>query len=42
VPEVLVRFVRDAPSLAPDTAMPAIDMTDQQASDIAAYLYTLE
>lgn len=42
MPEVLVRFVRDAPSLAPDTAMPAIDMTDQQARDIAAYLYTLE
>lgn len=42
MPEVLVRFVRDAPSLAPDTAMPAIEMTDQQARDIAAYLYTLE
>jgi cytochrome c1 len=42
VPEVLVRFVRDAPALAPDTAMPAIDMSDQQARDIAAYLYTLE
>ena len=38
MPEVLVRFVRDAPSLAPDTAMPAIDMTDQQARDIAQYL----
>ncbi len=42
VPEVLVRFVRDAPSLAPDTAMPAIEMSDAQARDIAAYLYSLK
>ena len=42
VPEVLLQFVRDAPSLAPDTAMPAIEMTDQQALDIAAYLYSLK
>ena len=42
VPEVLIRFVRDAPSLAPDTAMPEIAMTDAQARDIAAYLYSLE
>lgn len=42
IPDVLVRFVRDAPSLAPDTAMPAIEMTEAQARDIAAYLYSLE
>lgn len=42
VPEVLVQFVRDAPSLAPDTAMPAIEMTETQARDIAAYLYSLK
>ncbi|NLG76199.1 MAG: c-type cytochrome [Xanthomonadaceae bacterium] len=42
VPDVLVRFVRDAPSLAPDTAMPAIEMSDTQARDVAAYLYSLE
>jgi cytochrome c len=42
VPDVLVRFVRDAPSLAPDTAMPAIEMSEAQARDIAAYLYSLE
>jgi cytochrome c1 len=42
VPDVLVRFIRDAPSLAPDTAMPAIEMSDRQARDIAAYLYSLE
>lgn len=37
-PDVLARFVRDAPALAPGTAMPAITMTDAQASDIAAWL----
>lgn len=42
VPDMLVRFVRDAPSLAPDTAMPAIEMSEAQARDIAAYLYSLE
>lgn len=41
-PEVLIRFVRDAPSLAPDTAMPAIAMSEAQARDIAAYLYSLK
>ncbi len=41
-PDVLMRFVRDAPSLAPDTAMPAIAMSETQARDIAAYLYSLE
>lgn len=40
-PEVLMRFVRDAPSMSPNTAMPAIEMTDVQARDIAAYLYSL-
>lgn len=41
-PEVLIRFVRDAPSMSPDTAMPAIEMTDVQARDIVAYLYSLQ
>lgn len=41
-PEVLVQFVRDAPSLAPDTAMPAIEMSEVEARDIAAFLYSLE
>lgn len=40
-PDVLIRFVRDAPSMSPNTAMPAIEMTDVQARDIAAYLYSL-
>ncbi|NML08002.1 c-type cytochrome [Sphingomonas sp. G-3-2-10] len=37
-PDTLARFVRDAPSLVPGTAMPAIAMTDAQAADLAAYL----
>jgi cytochrome c1 len=40
-PEVLIRFVRDAPSMSPNTAMPAIEMTEAQARDIVAYLYSL-
>ena len=38
-PESLVRFILDPPALAPLTAMPAVPMTDQDARDIAAYLY---
>ena len=41
VPDILTRFVRDAPSMSPGTAMPAIEMSDAQARDIAAYLYSL-
>ena len=40
-PEVLIRFVQDAPSMSPNTAMPAIEMTQAQARDIVAYLYSL-
>ena len=38
-PETLVRWIVDAPSMAPQTAMPAIAMSDQEAKDMAAYLY---
>lgn len=38
-PETLVRWIVDAPSMAPQTAMPAIAMTEQEAKDMAAYLY---
>ena len=41
-PELLVRWIADAPSMAPQTAMPAIAMREQDARDIAAYLYQLE
>jgi cytochrome c2 len=40
--ETLVRFVRDPPAMAPLTGMPAVPMSDQDARDIAAYLYELE
>lgn len=38
-PETLVRWIVDPPSMAPRTAMPAIAMSDQEARDMAAYLY---
>jgi mono/diheme cytochrome c family protein len=37
----LVRWVREAPALALDTGMPAMPITENEARDIAAYLYTL-
>ena len=40
-PETLVRWILDPPALAPHTAMPAVPMTDQDARDMAAYLYEL-
>jgi sulfur-oxidizing protein SoxX len=41
-PDLLVQWVRDAPSLAPQTAMPAMPLSPAQARDVAAYLYTLD
>jgi sulfur-oxidizing protein SoxX len=41
-PDVLVRWLRDAPSLSPQTAMPPSAITEAEARDVAAYLYTLE
>lgn len=38
-PDILVAWLRDAPAMAPDTAMPASGLTDSQARDVAAYLY---
>jgi cytochrome c1 len=40
-PPVLEQFVRNAPSLVPNTAMPDLPLDEQEARDIAAYLYTL-
>lgn len=40
-PDVLVRWLRDPPALAPATAMPAVGVNEKQARDIAAYLYSL-
>ena len=40
-PTTLAQFVRDAPSLAPSTAMPELPIDEQEARDIAAFLYSL-
>jgi mono/diheme cytochrome c family protein len=39
---MLIRWMRDAPAVNPRTAMPAFAMTERQARDIAAYLYSLD
>ena len=40
-PAVLVQWVKDAPSIAPNTGMPELPLTEAQARDVAAYLFTL-
>jgi cytochrome c2 len=40
-PDNLVRWVRDPRSVQPGTAMPALGLAEQEARDVAAYLYTL-
>lgn len=40
-PDRLIPFLKDAPSMAPATAMPAMPLTEAEARDVAAYLYTL-
>jgi cytochrome c1 len=41
-PDLLARFIRDAPSVAPGTAMPAMPISEEESRDVAAFLYTLE
>jgi cytochrome c1 len=41
-PVNLVRWVSDPLSVDPLTAMPALGLTQAQAQDVAAYLYTLD
>ena len=38
-PDILAAYIRNAPALVPGTGMPAMPLDDQQARDIAAYLY---
>ena len=38
-PDVLAAFIRDAPALVPGIAMPAMPVTEQEARDIAKFLY---
>ncbi len=40
-PENLVLWVRSPQSIEPRTAMPALGLSEQDARDVAAYLYTL-
>lgn len=40
-PENLVRWIKDPKSVEPNTDMPDLGLTDEQARDVAAYLYTL-
>jgi cytochrome c1 len=40
-PEHLVTWIQVPQSIEPGTAMPNLGVTEQQARDIAAYLYTL-
>ncbi len=41
-PENLVRWIRDPKSVESGTAMPTLGVSEEQARDIAAYLYTLK
>lgn len=41
-PSNLVRWIQDPQDLAPGTAMPDLGVAEQEARDIAAYLYSLE
>lgn len=40
-PELLARFVRNAPALIPESTMPAMPLSEAESRDIAAYLYSL-
>lgn len=40
-PRHLVHWIIDPPAISPETAMPALGVSEQESRDIAAYLYTL-
>jgi cytochrome c len=40
-PENLVRWIREPHSVAPGTAMPNLGLSEEEARDVAAYLYSL-
>lgn len=40
-PDNLVKWIVSPPSVEPGTAMPTLGVSDQQARDMAAYLYTI-
>jgi cytochrome c len=41
-PDELVRWLRNPPAVDPRTAMPNLGISEAEAKDIAAYLYTLK
>lgn len=41
-PDDMVRWLRNPPKVAPRTAMPNLGVTEADARDIAAFLYTLD
>ena len=41
-PDVLTAWLMDPPSLSPGTAMPPMPISEAEARDVAAYLYTLD
>ncbi|HEX8670837.1 MAG TPA: c-type cytochrome [Longimicrobium sp.] len=41
-PEHMVRWIQDPPGIDPKTAMPNLGVTEEEARDIAAYLYALK
>ncbi|PBB84901.1 MULTISPECIES: c-type cytochrome [unclassified Mesorhizobium] len=41
-PQNMIRWIRSAREINPHTAMPSTKITEQQARDIAAYLYALK
>jgi mono/diheme cytochrome c family protein len=41
-PEILADYVRNAPAFTPGAGMPPMPINEQEARDVAAYLYTLE
>lgn len=40
-PDRMIEWLRNPKAVEPPTAMPDLDVTEQDARDIAAYLYTL-
>jgi cytochrome c1 len=41
-PDNLVRWIRNPKMIEPGTAMPALGLSDYDAHDVAAYLYSLQ
>lgn len=42
VPDNLIAWLRDPQAVNPGTAMPNLEVSEEEARDIAAYLYTLD